>query len=400
MTEDGPIRGRDEQGCTQMCCKPLGFLDSKKGGPLPCGRMPLPRRLGLWFSQNPVYGLCIAAVLGVMSSPGVAQAGKLDLELLHLCPGVSRTLSGGDASECGWVQRDTMGRVTGAAPDLEGETRFRSLMSELGMVMAPQIVTPADTIGFAGFQISAELGLTQINNKAEYWDGVKAVAPQNRLAERPGAWLSTVGMFVRKGIWLPLPSMEVGAGVVHLLQSQMIAYQAYAKLAIHEGFNDWPLPSVAGRAGVSHVTGSDQVRLDIASFDAIASKSFGVGGTFRAEPFGGWSYLMIKAKSGVIDATPGCDGFVSSAGGNGGMFCGPMAADNDLAANLEFPNQDTIIRTRFFGGMKLKFAAVFIAAQYEYIPPGRSRDLSKSSAGARDKSGEQTRVSISGGLDF
>jgi len=378
----------------------MAFLDRGNAGPLPCGRMPLSRRLGLWFSQSPVQGLCTAAVLGLLSYPAAARAGKLDLELLNLCPGSSRTLSGGQGSECGWVGRGGDGKVTGAQPDLEGETRFRSLMSELGMVMAPSIVTPADTIGFAGFQISAELGLTQINNKAEYWDGVKGVAPQNRLADRPAAWLTTIGMFVRKGIWLPVPSMEVGAGVVHLLQSQLIAYQAYAKLAIHEGFQDWPLPSVAGRAAVSHVTGTDQVRLDIASLDVLASKAFGIGGTFRAEPFGGWSYLMIKAKSGVIDATPGCDGFLSNSGSAGGAFCGPVRPDNDLAANFSFPDQDTIIRTRFFGGMKLKFSAVFIAAQYEYIGAGRSRDVSKTSAGARDGSEKQARVSLSGGFDF
>ncbi|MDX2023340.1 MAG: hypothetical protein SF187_24105 [Deltaproteobacteria bacterium] len=330
-----------------------------------------------------------------------AVAGDLDVSLLNLCgPGVSRPLAGGDLTDCGWVQRDASGRVTGVKLDEEATSRFRSLMSELGVVMAPQVVTPADTIGFAGFQISAELGITQINNKATYWDGVKAVAPQNRLADRPQAWLSTVGVFVRKGIWLPLPSMEVGAGVVHLLQSQMVAYQGYAKLAIHEGFSDWPLPSLAGRAALSHVTGSEQVRLDIASFDVLISKAFGVGGTFRAEPFGGWSYLMIKARSNVIDLTPGCDGFLTAGGGNGGAFCGPTSPDADLSANFAFPNQDTITRRRFFGGMKLKFAAVFVAGQYEYLPAGRSRDESVSSLGARDGSDKQTRVSLSGGFDF
>lgn len=350
-------------------------------------------------SLIPALGFYLVVVL-TLGSTSRAVAGDLDVSLLNLCgQGVARPLAGGDLTECSWVQRDAAGQVTGVKLDDDATSRFRSLMSELGVVMAPQVVTPADTIGFAGFQISAELGITQINNKALYWDGVKGVTPQNRLADRPQAWLSTIGVFVRKGIWLPVPSMEVGAGVVHLLQSQMVAYQGYAKLAIHEGFSDWPLPSVAGRAAVSHVTGSEQVRLDIASFDVLISKAFGVGGTFRAEPFGGWSYLMIKARSHVFDLTPGCDGFLTG-GGNGGAFCGPVSPDGDLSANFSFPDQDVITRRRFFGGMKLKFAAVFVAGQYEYLPAGRSRDESVSSIGARDSSDKQTRVSLSGGFDF
>lgn len=354
------------------------------------------------FLRRPCGRLHAGAVLGLLLAAwhtGSAHAGDNDLSLLNLCQPVARELSGGALSECGWVNRDASGRVTGVTLDAEAQSRFRSLMSELGMVMAPSVVSPADTIGFAGFQISVELGLSRINNQADHWDGVKGVAPQSRLTSRPETWLTTVGMFVRKGIWLPLPSMEVGAGFMHLLQSQMIAYQAYAKLALLEGFQGWPLPSLAARAALSHLTGTDQVRLDVAAFDLLASKAIGVGGTFRFEPFGGWSYVIIKARSGIIDATPGCDGFLTSGGTPGGAFCGPNLPDNDLDANFQFSDQNAILRQRFFGGAKLKFSAVFAAAQYEYIPAGRSRDDS-SGGGARDSSGSQARVSVSGGFDF
>ncbi len=351
--------------------------------------------------------LCTVLAMGLMGASAAAWAGSNDLSLLNLCgEQVSRTLAGGTLSECGWVSRDANGRVTGVQMDAGAESRFRSLMSELGMVLSPGIVTPADTLGFAGFQVSVELGLTRINNNEAHWDGVRGVSPQNRLSSRPDPWLTTIGMFVRKGIWLPLPSMEVGAGFVHLLQSQMIAYQAYAKLALLEGFQHWPLPSVAARAGVSHLTGTDQVRLDVANFDVLASKAIGIGGTFRLEPFGGWSYVIMKAKSGVLDATPGCDGFLSSSGMDGGAYCGATLPDGDLSANFQFRDQSAILRQRFFAGLKLKFAAVFAAAQYEFIAQGRSRDnraggdATVSGGGAKDSSGPQARVSISGGFDF
>ena len=60
-------------------------------------------------------------------------------------------------------------------------------MSELGVVMAPRIPMPADTLGFAGFQVSGELGLTEIGNSQSYWNGVNAVSPQSPNAPVPTA---------------------------------------------------------------------------------------------------------------------------------------------------------------------------------------------------------------------
>jgi hypothetical protein len=352
-------------------------------------------------------------VVGILAfavaAPMRAEAGNNDLNLLNLCrqespgPGVLK----GQVPECTWVRRAGGGRIDRIAfapDDPDAETRFRSLMSELAIVMAPRLVIPADTLGIAGFQVSAEIGITQINRDKAYWDGVERVSPLNRNAGRPSPWLSTVGMFVRKGIWLPLPAFEFGAGAVHLLESQLVAWQGYAKMALHEGFHAWPIPSVAARASVSHVTGTDQARITVVGLDLILSKAFGVGGTARLEPFGGWSYLFINAKSGVIDATPSCDAFATRTATSVmslSDYCGPgqVGTNNDLVANFKFPDQDLITRQRFFGGVKLKFATVFLAGQYELVPAGRSRDEKKAN-GARDESGRQESISLSGGFDF
>src|SRR4029077_12054370 len=89
------------------------------------------------------------------------------------------------------------------------QSRYRSLMSELGVVAAPRLMTPADTLGYAGFQFSGELGITTINNNRKvsgdatsgiaYWDGIDGVNPLTRQAVRPSSSLTTVGGFVRKG---------------------------------------------------------------------------------------------------------------------------------------------------------------------------------------------------------
>ena len=71
---------------------------------------------------------------------------------------------------------------------------------------------------------------------------------------------------------------------------------------------------------------------------------------------------------------------------------------NDFNANFSFPDQNVITRYRLFAGFKLRFAIVFLAAQYEVFFAGSSRDGSASSA--KDQSGTQNALSLSAGLDF
>ena len=355
---------------------------------------------------RPGVGRICAALLGAALGPGVAHAGKLDPDLLHLCAPHTppKGTLGGLVPECSWVKRGPAGQIEGLAIDVDGETRFRSLMSELGVALAPRLLVPAQTLGSAGFQISGEVGTTSISHDQPFWNGVAGVQPESPSSVRPGGWLTTVGVFVRKGLWVPLPAVEVGAGVIHLLDSHLLSWQGYAKLALHEGYNDWPLPSLAVRGSGAYVTGSDQVRMKIAAVDVILSKGFGVLKTFRLEPFAGWSYLFIRARSGPVDFTPSCDAYLVRTAARDqplGDYCAETqrGSSNDAMATRAFPDQDTITRHRFFGGAKLKFAAVFAALQYELVPSGSSRDENKPN-GARDTSGKQEGVSLSAGFDF
>ncbi len=334
----------------------------------------------------------VASLLATSTAP--AWARKNDLNLLNLCGGTA----------CSWVQRRDDGWIESAVPDGAAKEAFRSLMSELGAVLAPRIPMSAQTMGFSGFQITGELALTRISNHQRFWDGVDGVSANNPAATRPDSALSTIGVFLRKGLWLPLPSAEVGAGVVHLLDSQMLDWQAYAKFALHEGFNDWPIPSFAVRGSLGYLTGTDQVRLTTASLDLLASRSFGVLKTTRLEPLAGVSFMFIDARSGAIDATPSCDGHALAnntpgTGSLGGCYAAQQGSANDLGAVVSFPEQDTIVRYRLFGGAKLRFGVAFLLAQYEFFPAGRTRDQSEP-GGARDQSAAQSALSMSAGLDF
>ena len=355
--------------------------------------------------------LLLGAVGAVaLAGEGRARADKNDLQLLNHCPPAYNAAAQMD--ECSWVQRDPGGnmRVLGTAPDPDGESRFRSQMSELGFAIAPRLMTPADTLGYAGFQFSAELGVTKINPNREvggrrYWDGIQAVNPSAPTAVRPDSYLTTVGAYVRKGLWIPLPAFEFGAGALSILGSRMYVLQGYAKLALQEGFHGWWLPSFAVRGSASQLLGTSQVDLTVYGVDVLASKAFSVGGTARLEPFVGWSMLFISARSGVIDATPACDAFMSP---GGPPTTNPQCAasqmpgpdfQNDLNANFTFPKQDMITRQRFFAGFKLKLSVVFVAAQVDVGLAGKSRDTSRPS-GPMDHSGTQQTYSLSAGFDF
>ncbi len=345
--------------------------------------------------------VALGAGLSCLAWAGVAIAGRNDLRLANLCPLAESTALG--VQECKWVQRDASGLVTGVAIDNEGRSNFRSLMSELGVVMGPRIPMPAATLGFAGFQVDADLGLTEISNRRSFWNGVDAVSPQNPNAARPDAALTTVGVFLRKGVWLPAPSLELGGGVVNLLESQLLSWQAYAKLGLHEGFHDLPIPSLSVRGAFAYLTGTDQVDLRTTSFDVLVSKGFGVLKTVRIEPFGGWSLLLIKAKGKLIDFTPLCDAHAVAAAQPGATISGACAPAqsgslNDLKANAAFPSQDLITRHRVFGGAKLKFGLLDVIAQYELYLAGNSRD--ESVIPAVDRSGQQSALSLACGLEF
>ena len=299
---------------------------------------------------------CAALVLAASLGAGAARAGSLDPDLLHLCPPhtPARGTLGGLVPECSWVKRSASGNIDSVAFDVDGETRFRSLMSELGVALAPRLLVPAQTLGSAGFRISGEVGTTTISHDKPFWNGVAGVQPENPSSGRPGGWLTTVGLFVRKGLWVPLPAVELGAGVVHLLDSRLLSWQGYAKLALHEGYNDWPLPALAVRGSGAYVTGSDQVRLKMGAVDVILSKGFGVLKMFRLEPFGGWSFLFIKARSGPVDFTPSCDAYLVRTATKDqplGDYCAETqrGTSNDSLATQAFPDQDTITRHRFFG---------------------------------------------------
>jgi hypothetical protein len=325
--------------------------------------------------------LSLVGAVAVAAAPSPAAAGDNDLVLARLA----------NLLDAGNGQMRSVGQ--------SGE--FRSLVSELGTVLSPRLLTPSDTLGFGGFQFTADVGYTQISNDASWWralDGSPDPSGAGGMTHGSG-FLPTVGFFARKGIWLPLPSFEIGAGAVHLMDSHLWTGQLYAKFGIHEGFHELPIPSVAVRGGVSRLIGEQDLDLTIVSVDLSVSKRFGIGGTWHAQPYGGWAALIIVPRSEVLDPTPNVD---------------PLAPGNDGDGQLDFvfEDQDSIFRNKFFAGVKLQYYVFQLTLEGQITLAGSSVDdrpgttetctvdMTSTACDAADESGSQQSFQISAGLDF
>lgn len=276
---------------------------------------------------------------------------------------------------------------------------FRSLVSELGVALAPRLLSPADTIGFGGFQLTTDLAFTSIHAGERYWRARVGSADPTGGTDNGSNMLSTVGVFARKGIWLPLPSFEAAVGAVHLRDSGMWAAQGYAKFALHEGYHDLPIPSVAVRAGASRLFGATELDLTVASLDVSVSKQLGIGGTWTLSPYGGWNLLFILPTTEVLDPTPNVDAL-------------DPANMDDAALDFVMRDQGAITRHRFFLGSTFQYDILHLTVEAQFALAGSSVDDRAGTSDActfdsttdrcdsTDQAGGQRTITISAGLDF
>jgi len=284
-----------------------------------------------------------------------------------------------------------LGEITGSGGVLDvnpDNKAFRALASELGVVMAPKPMSPADTMGYSGFQFSTELSINTINGDSPYWRAAEGADVTDPMNPKHSSSIPTVGIFVRKGMWLPLPSFEIGAGALKLFDSNMWSMQVFGKLALHEGYDSWPLPSLAVRGAAARLMGTDQIDLTVASVDVSLSKRFGVQGTWAAEPYAGGNMLWIIPRSEVVDATPNIDASANPA---------------DIRLNFVFPEQDDIRRIRFFLGMKLRYYLFSVTFEAEHVLAGSTTDVRVENGNrieVKDEAGSQQTYAVSLSMDL
>jgi len=107
---------------------------------------------------------------------------------------------------------------------------------------------------------------------------------------------------LRKGLG---GSVELGAAVSFLAGSQTVGLSGQVRWAVIEGL--YGLPDVALRAWVSHLIGAQELSLSFGGADILVSKSFGVAGSMRLQPYAQYGITLVDASTGAIDFNPGAE---------------------------------------------------------------------------------------------
>lgn len=194
------------------------------------------------------------------------------------------------------------------------QAAFRGYVRELGMAMAPKLMAPAETLGLNGFAVSlAEYSATNIDESKDYWKrGTEQTLAETLAAEQsadqaiapsPPGVLHTLDFRARKG--LPY-SLEMGASVTYLLQSELLAFGGELKWALNESVDAFPVDVAAGFS-VNRCFGSTELDLTTMGLNLVLGHKFGVGGVVNLAPYMAYNPTWIFARSGVLDTTPGID---------------------------------------------------------------------------------------------
>ncbi|MCX7945262.1 MAG: hypothetical protein N2746_12210 [Deltaproteobacteria bacterium] len=172
------------------------------------------------------------------------------------------------------------------------QASFYKLVNELGVAVAPKLLSPATTLGQAGFELGLETSITPINANASYWKrSVEGGRPSDTL---------TIGSFrLRKGF--PY-SFEVGTSVSYIFLSQMFLGGVELKWAVNEGF--YYLPDLGLRLAINRLFNAKDLDLTNGGLDTIISKTFGVGGFLQLTPYFAYTYLTVVTSRRTINATP------------------------------------------------------------------------------------------------
>ena len=170
---------------------------------------------------------------------------------------------------------------------------FRSLAKEYGVALAPQLSSPAKTLGINGFQFDLQFAITSINKEESYWQrGVDDQTPESQLV------VTRVGL--KKGI---SASLELGSDVSYLVGSEMWSLGGYAKWAMHEMMDDFPI-NLSVRGSMTKTVGSAELQLTTYGADFVVGKTFGLGGVVTMSPYLGYSPIWVVARSGILDSAP------------------------------------------------------------------------------------------------
>ena len=250
-----------------------------------------------------VAALALAASLACASSASSASAQEMNVTLARL-----RTPAA-DGTPC---------FATVAAPGGGASTRsycgddaaWAGIAQQLGISMAPPVLTPGNTLGPSGFYVGLEGFITNISGGRGFWlrgtegDATAAIEGENRFTSGSLYWQR---LQVRKS--LPL-GFELGTSMAHLFTTSYWSLGFDIKWSILEGFRtggEGFIPDLAVRGAVQTLLGESEFNLTIPSLELILSKGFTVAHAGTITPYLAGQYVWVLADSELVDLTPGAD---------------------------------------------------------------------------------------------
>jgi len=224
-----------------------------------------------------------------------ARAAENDLELWRL----------GHPDPLGCTRCDGLPGDTPEPGDPKAQARFHRLASTLGLAFAPPFQETAGTLGQAGFEVGV--------SSSEAFPKISSDAWPTRAAAPPTV-LTLPAVTLRKGLG---GSFELGAAVSWLANSQMMALSAELRWAMLDGIAYAPDLSV--RAWATRALGTQDLDLALVGADAQLSKSFGVAGMVKLQPYFQGGIAMVNAQSAVVNFKPSADN-PTNPGAQDGIF--------------------------------------------------------------------------------
>jgi hypothetical protein len=217
--------------------------------------------------------LGIVVVAMTMTFGSRATAGKLDLTLANFieCP------PNDDGANCKALQQD-----------------YETFLSEYLFGIAPKVLTPAETLGYAGFYmgLDASFAFRPTGGVTEKrWQRGTASDEIQTVMFNPG-------VHIRKGFphFFGQPwSIELGSRVSYLALSELVTLGGDIKLSFFEGYHSgWrgALPDIAATGSVVRVVGESDADITIVAVNATLSYSLGVAGIINLAPYAGYQVTM------------------------------------------------------------------------------------------------------------
>ncbi len=163
------------------------------------------------------------------------------------------------------------------------QDEFRAFAKEMGTALWFSPGSPAETLGVTGFDVSADLVFTNVNENETYW--------QHMTLGDTESMMTGTRLHAQKG--LPY-GLDVGVMLVNYRNSNASAWGMEVRYALLDGST--VMPAVSARLSYAKLKGVDHLSMSTTSLDLMVSKGF-----LMVTPYGGVSMARV-------DATPTLDG--------------------------------------------------------------------------------------------